>query len=90
MEEREVLWKQVISRKYEVEDGGWYTHEGREGFGVGLWKEIRKEGSLLNNNIVFSVGNGRRVRFWKDSWCGDEAFCNSFPSLYALAVSKEE
>ena len=46
---------------------GWYTREGREGVGVGCWKEIRKEGSLLSNNIVFSVGNGRRVRFWKDS-----------------------
>ena len=67
MVEREALWKQVISRKYGVEEGGWYTCEGREGFGVGLWKEIRKEGSLLSNNIVFSVGNGRRVRFWKDS-----------------------
>ena len=90
------LWKKgklfgnKFSRKYGVKDGGWYTREGREGFGVGLWKEIRKEGSLLSNNIVFSVGNGRRVRFWKNSWCGDEAFCNSFPSLYALVVSKEE
>ena len=60
----------------------------REGFGVGIWKEIRKEGSLLSNNIVFSVGNGRRVRFWKDKWCGDEALCVSFSSLYGLAVSK--
>ena len=69
---------------------GWYTREGREGVGVGCWKEIRKEGSLLSNNIVFSVGNGRRVRFWKDSWCGDETLCYTFPSLFALAVSKEE
>ncbi|RVX05637.1 hypothetical protein CK203_027242 [Vitis vinifera] len=67
-----------------------YTCEVREGFGVGLWKEIRKEGSLLSNNIVFSVGNGRKVRFWKDIWCGDEALCDSFPSLFDLAVSKEE
>ncbi|RVW33020.1 hypothetical protein CK203_041517 [Vitis vinifera] len=63
---------------------------GREGVGVGCWKEIKKEGSLLSNNIVFSVGNGRRVRFWKDSWCGDETLCYTFPSLFALAVSKEE
>ena len=44
----------------------------------------------VSNYIVFSVGNGRRIRFWLDSWCGDEALCNSFPSLFALAVSKEE
>ena len=35
MEEREALWKEVISRKYGVE-GGWHTWEGGEGFGVGL------------------------------------------------------
>ncbi|KAL6347194.1 hypothetical protein AAG906_012775 [Vitis piasezkii] len=82
-------WNQVISRKYGVEEGEWYTRECREGFGVGLWKEIRKESSWLSNYIVFSVDNGRRTRFWLDSWCGDEALCNSFPSLFALAVSKE-
>ena len=90
MVEKEALWNQVISRKYGVEEGGWYTWEGREGFGVGLWKEIRKEGSRLSNYIVFSVGNGRSIRFWLDSWCADEALCNSFPSLFALTVSKEE
>ena len=90
MVEKEALWNQVISRKYGVEEGGWYTWEGREGFGVGLWKEIRKEGSRLSNYIGFSMGNGRSTRFWLDSWCGDEALCNSFPSLFALAVFKKE
>ena len=61
----------------------------RKGFGVGFWKEIRKEGSLLQNKVVFFVGDGRRVKFWKDKWCGNFALCDSFPSLYALAVSKE-
>ena len=61
----------------------------RERFGVQSWKEIRKEGSLLSNNIVFSMENGRRVRFWKDKWCGNEALCDSFPSFYALVVSRE-
>ena len=90
MIENEVLWYRVISRKYGVEERGWYTWEGRKGFSVGLWKEIRKEGSQLNNYIGFSVGNRRRTRFWLDSWCGGEALCNSFPSLFTLAVFKEE
>ena len=29
------------------------------------------------------------MRFWEDRWCGDEALSRSFPSLYALATSKE-
>lgn len=89
MKEREALWKQVISRKYGVEEGVGILGRGEKGL-VWLWKEIRKEGSLWGNNIVFSMDNGRRVRFWKDKWCADEALCDSFPSLYALAVSKEE
>ena len=40
-----------------------------KGFGVGFWKEIRKEGSLLQNKVVFFVEDGRRVEFWKDKWC---------------------
>ena len=43
----------------------------------------------MKNNFVFFVGDGRRVRFWEDWWCSDEALSRSFPSLYALATSKE-
>ncbi|RVW93915.1 putative mitochondrial protein [Vitis vinifera] len=83
------LWRHVISRKFGEEEGGWYTREVREGFGVGFWKEIRKEGARLQNKVVFSVGNGRSVKFWKNNWYGNFALCNSFPSLYAFAYSKE-
>ena len=87
--ERDNLWRRVISRKFGEEDGGWYSKEVREGFGVGFWKDIRKEGALLQNRVGFSVGNGRRVKFWKDNWCGNSTLCNSFPSLYAFASYKE-
>ena len=41
--EREPLWKQVISQKYGEEDRGWRSREVSERYGVGLWKAIRKE-----------------------------------------------
>ena len=41
--EREVLWKHVISQKYGEDDGGSHSGEVSERFGVGLWKAIRKE-----------------------------------------------
>ena len=59
-----------------MEERGSCTRKMREGHGVGLWKEIRKEGSLLQRKIVFSMGE-------------NNALCDSFPSLYALAASKE-
>ena len=73
--ERGTLWKQVIIRKYGVEEGGWYTREVREGYGVRFWKEIRKEWPLMKSNLVFSVRDDRRVRFWEDRWCGDDILC---------------
>ena len=53
--ERESFWKLIINRKY-GEGGGWISREDREGYGVGFWKEIRKEGLLLFKNVSFAVG----------------------------------
>ena len=72
-----------------MEKGGWCTREVKKGYGVGLWKEIRREGPLMFKNFVFFVGDGRIMRFWKDKWCGNNSLCDSFPSLYALAYSKD-
>ena len=70
--EREALWKQVISQNYGEENGGWRSREVRERFGVRLWKAIRKEWKYLSGRLAYQVGNGQRVRFWLDKWCGDE------------------
>ncbi|WJZ95322.1 hypothetical protein VitviT2T_014100 [Vitis vinifera] len=87
--ERDSYWKLIISSKYGVERGGWNTCGAKEGHGVGLWKEISKESLLLLNNVSFSVGDGKRVRFWKDIWCGNTPLCEAFPSLFDLAGSKD-
>ena len=83
------FWRQVISGKYGEEEGGWCTREVGEVYGVGLWKAIRKEGDMLSCRVALLVGNGRRVRFWKDKWCGDEPLCIPFPSLFIVSSSKE-
>ena len=87
--EREALWKHVISQKYGEVDGGWHSHKVSERFGVGLWKAIRKEWNYLSGRLAFQVGNGQIVRFWIDKLCGDEPLCESFPSLFTLFLSKE-
>ena len=43
---------------------------------------------LLNDRLAYHVGNGQRVRFWMDKWCGDEPLCESFPSLFSISLSK--
>ena len=54
-----------------------------------MWKEIRKEWPNFFQNSVFVLGDGRRINFWKDVWCGGEALCARFPSLFNLALNKE-
>ncbi|RVX08811.1 hypothetical protein CK203_011017 [Vitis vinifera] len=70
--------------------GGWSSREVRDAHGLGLWKGICMNWELVSNRLVFIVGNGRRVRFWRDKWCGDSPLCSSFPSLFALTNDKEE
>ena len=41
--ERNSLWRRVISSKFGEGTGVWCSGDVRGGFGVGLWKEIRKE-----------------------------------------------
>ena len=38
--------------------------------------------------MVFSMGNGKRVKLWKNRWCGNEPLNVSFLS-FALTSSKE-
>ena len=41
--DRDVLWNQVIRRKYEKDREGWSSQEVREARGMGLWKGIRMD-----------------------------------------------
>ena len=87
--DRNSLWRMVIGSKFGESPDGWHTSDLREGFGTSLWKEIRKEWPSFSQNAVFSLGDGRRINFWKDIWCGEEALCFRFPSLFNLAHNKE-
>ena len=61
--ERDSLWRKVISSKFGEDFGGWCSGDISSGFGVGLWKEIRKEWPQLIQNTSLAVGNGRRISF---------------------------
>ena len=55
---------------------------------VGLWKEMKKEAAALREHGEFVVGDGRRICFWEDIWCGLEPLAVAFPTLYTMAASK--
>ena len=49
-----------------------------------------KKSSWIKDNWNFRVGNGTKIIFWLDNWCGSSALSLSFPELYAIAVNKGE
>ena len=64
--ERNALWRETINRKFGEMQGGWCSGEIRVNFGIGLYKEIRKDWGNTLDNVKFQIGDGNRVRFWKD------------------------
>ena len=53
----------VISTKLGEVDWGWSLGDIRGSYGTGLWKDIRKDWSTFSQNVVFSLGDGRRLNF---------------------------
>lgn len=47
-----------------------------------VWEEFKKYVDLM-------VGNGKKIKFWKDSWDGYGLAEDQFPNLYSLANNSE-
>ena len=47
---------------------------------------MRREALQLKQDCKLIVGEGDRIRFWEDIWCGENPLCTSFPTLYAVAT----
>lgn len=88
-QEWEALWRTLIALKHGESWGGWCSNEVSGPHGVWLWKHIRKGWDTYAAHTCFKVGNGVKVKFWHDLWCGDRALKDVFPQVYGLARRKE-
>ena len=83
------FWRCVLTAKYGVEGIGWGTRPVRGSHGCNLWKEIMANWDYFQKYIVFEVGNGNKVQFWYDKWCGDYALKDSFLLLFECSRDRE-
>ena len=86
--ERDALWRQVVAAKYGSNWGGWGTKEVKDSYGVSLWKSIHRGWSSFSNHLFHLVGDGSRVQFWHDRWCGDMPLKEAFPELFSIALDR--
>ena len=80
--ETDALWKRVIEAKYGNSWGGWCTKKVTSPYGVSLWRYIRCGWLNFSKLLIYDVGDGIRVKFWKHVWCGDCTLQEVFPELY--------
>jgi hypothetical protein len=77
-----------VDAKFGSLRGGWCSRVPSGPHGVGLWKNIRRGWSELCRHTRFVLGNGTKIRFWDDVWCGDSPLRVAFPGLYDIAREK--
>lgn len=87
--EREALWRRVISSKYGCLQGGWTTGTIQGPYGVGLWKNVRKDWVNFSHFLRYEVGDGSLVKFWTDRWCRRSTLKEAYPELYCITWDKE-
>jgi exonuclease III len=87
--EPESLWRQVIDSKYGGQGNFWCSNRSRSPHGVSLWKHIRAGWDVFSQHTSYKVGDGSRIRFWHDIWCGDSPLRHQFPILFHLARAPE-
>jgi hypothetical protein len=89
--ERDAWWRVVVDSKYGSLRGGWCSLKptGAFGVGVGVWKNIRKGWDSFPHYTRFVVGDGSKISFWHDLWCGDIALKVAFPALFDIARLKD-
>ena len=87
--EREALWRRVRRAKYGIEEGDWCSNSVPGSYGVSLWKTISSGWSTFSRYIQFHIGDGTRVKFWHDVWCGDNPLSTYFPDLFKINNDKE-
>ena len=83
--ERDALWRRVVEAKYVNEWGGWCTKFVSGVYGVSLQKFITSNWLNFSRLLQYDVGDGTRVKFWEDVWCGDCTLKEVFLEFYCIS-----
>jgi hypothetical protein len=57
--------------------------------GAGVWKYNRRGWRDFSRFVRYELGNGYKVRFWHDLWCGEQPLKVSYPNLFSFALCKD-
>jgi len=84
--EEKGTWRDIIVSKY----GFWRNFNDFKSYSNESlwWKDLKKvcgntvEGTWFDNSWKWEIGDGKRILFWEDVWCGDTPLKVRFSRLY--------
>ena len=79
----------MIEAKYGVERGGCCSRDIAGSHGVGLWRFISRDWHRFSSHTKLIPGDGSRISFWEEVWCGNSPLKEAFPGLFSIASNKE-
>jgi hypothetical protein len=82
-------WRSVLVAKYGSGWGGWHLGVISGSHGMGLWKFICMGWQNFRRFFKYDVGEGSKIRFWDDIWCGERALKEEYPGLFSITRLKE-
>ena len=59
------------------------------------WKDLKsifqqQHTNRLSNNLCWKLGNGAKIRFWKDKWREDDlTLQEKYPTLYQVSYQQD-
>ncbi|MBA0785724.1 hypothetical protein Gotri_025144, partial [Gossypium trilobum] len=78
-----VNWDTVLKTKYGIPSG--MSEKISQGKCSILWKALAKTWPLIKVNLIWSVGDGRKIRCWRDPWIPNVGvLANLVPGLSSL------
>ena len=78
-----------MDAKYGSSWGGWSSDIVWGPYGVSLWKSIRQEWPSFLKHLTFDVGDGAKVKFWHDRWCGVLCLKDAYPKLFTISRTRD-
>jgi hypothetical protein len=86
--ERKVWWRIIVDAKYGSNWGGWHFVDTVGPHGGGLWRYINGW-RVFSSHTKFDPGDGFKIKFWDDVWCGEASLKEAFPDIYNIASAKD-
>jgi len=87
LEQEEGLWQELVKNKYLYKDSiHTVSHKLHDS---PIWYDLLKVKGIYLEGRIVKIENGKKTRFWEDSWLFDKPLCSLIPELFILCKQKE-